>query len=285
MLKLRGKASDQNSEYVLEIVGDQKESEDHLYEATIYDFKISFPNVETRDELKLEPSELFVLSRVQASGECFGRFSSSENVGEISASLRFIDSQKLLREIRFEKFTIRSKKLNYETEYKQMLSDVAERSAEALLSGGFIAADQFAFGLEQSELDLTALSYLAAKLESQEFKNAIATIQARPDHRWQEDVIEVPPGRGGVGGPRLVRAIVGSGKKVPIPAHLSHLPINFLPHRIPKVNAQIDFDSVANRFIRHVLLTWQNFARTKANELQSLKNDQISGPNARAIEK
>ncbi len=285
MLKLRGETSDQNSEYILEIIGDQRESEDYLFEATIYDFKISFPNSETRDELKLEPSELFALSRVQASGECFGRFSSGENVGEVSASLRFIDSKKSFQEIRFEKFTIRSKKLNYETEYKQMLSDVAEKSAEALLSGGFIAADQFAFDLEQSELDLTALSYLAAKLESQEFKNAIAAIQARPNHRWLEEVIEVPPGRGGVGGPRLVRALVGGGRKVPIPAHLSHLPINFLPHRIPKVNAQIDFDSVANRFIRHVLLTWQNFARTKVNELKSTKNEQISGPNARAIEK
>ena len=285
MLKLRGKASDQNTECLLEIIGDQKEAEDYLYEATIYDFKINFPNVEARDDFKLEPSELFVLSRAQTSGECFGRFLPGENVGEISASLRFIDSKKLLREIRFEKFAIRSKKLNYETEYKQMLSDIAERSAEALLSGGFIAADQFVFDLEQSELDLTALSYLAAKLESPEFKNAMATIQARPDHRWQEDILEVPPGRGGVGGSRLVRAIVGGGRKIPKPEHLSHLPINFLPHRIPRVNAQIDFDSVANRFIRHVLLTWQNFARSKINELQSTKDEYISGPTARAIDK
>lgn len=285
MLKLRGITSDHNTECLLEIIGDQKEAEDHLYEATIYDFKIVFSDIEIRNDFKLEPSELFVLSRVQISGECFGRFVPGENVGEISASLKFTDSDNSLRELRFEKFTIKSKKLNYETEYKQMLSDVAERSAEALLSGKFIASDQFIFDLEQSELDLTALSYLVAKLESQEFKNAIATIQARPDHRWQENVLEVPPGRGGVGGPRLVRAIVGSGRKVPIPSHLSHLPINFLPHRIPRVNAQIDFDSVPNRFIRHVLLTWQNFARTKANEIQSSKNDQISGPNARAIDK
>ena len=277
--------SDQSTECRLEIIGDQKEAEDYLYEATIYDFKIVFSDIEIRSDFKLEPSELFVLSRVQMSGECFGRFVPGENVGEISASLKFIDSKNSLRELRFEKFTIKSKKLNYETEYKQMLSDVAERSAEALLSGGFIASDQFTFDLEQSNLDLTALSYLAAKLESPEFRNALATIRARPDHRWQEDILEVPPGRGGVGGPRLMRAIVGGGRKITKPEHLSHLPINFLPHRIPRVNAQIDFDSVANRFIRHVLLTWQSFARSKIQELESSTVGYVSGPTARAIDK
>ncbi len=72
MLKLRGIATDQSTECRLEIIGDQKESED-IFEATNYDFKVVFPNVEARDEFKLEPSELFVLSRVQMSGECFGR--------------------------------------------------------------------------------------------------------------------------------------------------------------------------------------------------------------------
>jgi len=284
-LKLRGKASDLDTECVLEIIGDQKDAEDHLVEATNYDFKIVFPDIEARNDFKLEPSELFILSRVQMSGECFGRFLPGENVGEVLASLKYVDSTNSLREIRFEKFTIRSKKLNYETEYKQMLSDVAERSAEALLSGGFIASDQFVFDLEQGELDLTALSYLAAKLESPEFRNALATIRARPDHRWQEDIIEVSPGRGSVGGPRLMRALVGTGRKIPKPEHLSHLPVNFLPHRIPRINAQIDFDSVANRFIRHVLLTWQNFARSKIQELEASNDDKTSRPTARAIDK
>ncbi len=285
MLKLRGKASDQNTECVLEIIGDQKDAEDYLVEATNYDFKIVFPDIEARNDFKLEPSELFILSRVQMSGECFGRFLPGENVGEVLASLKYVDNTNSLREIRFEKFTIKSKKLNYETEYKQMLSDVAERSAEALLSGGFIASDQFVFDLEQGDLDLTALSYLAAKLESPEFRNALATIRARPDHRWQEDIIEVPPGRGSVGGPRLMRALVGPGRKIPKPEHLSHLPANFLPHRIPRINAQIDFDSVANRFIRHVLLTWQKFARSKIQELEASIDDKISRPTVRAIDK
>ena len=285
MLKLRGKASDLNTECVLEIIGDQKDAEDYLVEATNYDFKIVFPDIEARNDFKLEPSELFILSRVQMSGECFGRFLPGENVGEVLASLKYVDSTNSLREVRFEKFTIKSKKLNYETEYKQMLSDVAERSAEALLSGGLIASDQFVFDLEQGELDLTALSYLAAKLESPEFRNALATIRARPDHRWQEDIIEVPPGRGSVGGPRLMRALVGTGRKIPKPEHLSHLPVNFLPHRIPRINAQIDFDSVANRFIRHVLLTWQNFARSKLQELEASIDDKISRPTVRAIDK
>lgn len=285
MLKLRGKASDLNTECVLEIIGDQKDAEDYLVEATNYDFKIVFPDIEARNDFKLEPSELFILSRVQMSGECFGRFLPGENVGEVLASLKYVDSTNSLREVRFEKFTIKSKKLNYETEYKQMLSDVAERSAEALLSGGLIASDQFVFDLEQGELDLTALSYLAAKLESPEFRNALATIRARPDHRWQEDIIEVPPGRGSVGGPRLMRALVGTGRKIPKPEHLSHLPVNFLPHRIPRINAQIDFDSVANRFIRHVLLTWQNFARSKIQELEASIDDKISRPTVRAIDK
>jgi predicted component of viral defense system (DUF524 family) len=285
LLKLRGKASDQNTECVLEIIGDQKDAEDYLVEATNYDFKIVFPDIEARNDFKLEPSELFILSRVQMSGECFGRFLPGENVGEVLASLKYVDSTNSLREIRFEKFTIKSKKLNYETEYKQMLSDVAERSAEALLSGGFIASDQFVFDLEQGELDLTALSYLAAKLESSEFRNALATIRARPDHRWQEDIIEVPPGRGSVVGPRLMRALVGTGRKIPKPEHLSHLPVNFLPHRIPRINAQIDFDSVANRFIRYVLLTWQNFARSKIQELEASIDDKVSRPTVRAIDK
>ena len=82
-----------------------------------------------------------------------------------------------------------------------------------------------------------------------------------------------------------MRALVGTGRKIPKPEYLSHLPVNFLPHRIPRINAQIDFDSVANRFIRHVLLTWQNFARSKIQELEASIDDKISRPTVRAIDK
>ena len=284
MLKLKASDQLQSDVAFIEITGDSKDEEKFLYEAGFYDFKVVFQSETARSNIHLEPAELFKKSGICEEGQCFGRFETEDYVGEVEITLRFDDSEHKRQLIRFKKFIIKSKKLNYETEYSQMLVDIAEKSAEALLDGNFIASDQFTFDLMPGELDLTALSFLVAKLESPEFKNALATIQARPDHRWDESVIEVSPGRGAIAGARLARAVGSNGRKVPVPEHISHLPVTLLPRYVPKVVAEIDFDSVSNRFIRYVLINWQAFARNKIADLQR-SDGENSGPIKRALDK
>jgi hypothetical protein len=257
-----------------------------LIEETSYSFCLDFSEAPLDTSVTLEPSELFEFNNLGATGTRIGRFLPGDNVGNIWVSAKLVFADGNGQSIQFPSFEIRPKKLNYENEYKKMLSDVADKSAEALLHGGFIASDLFELEANEGKLDLTALSFLANKLESPEFKNALATIKARPDHRWVEEQLLVPPGKGSVGGKTLARAISQGGRKVKVPPHLK-FPVPYLPERIPKRNSINDFDSIANRFMKHILLTWQLFATEKIRELQAeaRKDGSLSPRVGRAIEK
>ena len=257
-----------------------------LIEETSYSFKLDFSMAFPDATVKLEPSELFEINNLGQADICIGRFLPGDNVGNILVSAKFVLPDGISQTIQFPKFEILPKKLNYESEYKKMLADVADKSAEALLHGGFIASDLFELEAKEGNLDLTALSFLANKLESDEFKHAMATIKARPDHRWVEEQLFVPPGKGSIGGQVLAKAISQGGRKVKVPPHLK-FPVPYLPERIPKRNSINDFDSIANRFIKHILLTWQLFATEKIRELQSeaRKDGSLSPRVGRAIEK
>lgn len=257
-----------------------------LIEETSYSFCLDFSEALPGATATLEPSELFEFNNLGATGTRIGRFLPGDNVGNILVSAKFVLPDGNNKTIQFPKFEVRPKKLNYESEYKKMLADVADKSTEALLHGGFIASDLFELEAKEGKLDLTALSFLANKLESDQFKNALATIKARPDHRWVEEQLLVPPGKGSVGGQALAKAISQGGRKVKVPPHMK-LPIPYLPERIPKRNSINDFDSIANRFIKHILLTWQLFATEKIRELHAdARNDGSSSPRVgRAIEK
>ena len=258
-----------------------------LIEETSYSFCLDFSEAPLGTSVTLEPSELFEFNNLGATGTRIGRFLPGDNVGSIWVSAKFVFEDGSKETFQFRSFEIRPKKLNYENEYKKMLSDVADKSAEALLHGGFIASDLFELEAKEGKLDLTALSFLANKLESDEFRNALATIKAHPDHRWVEEQLLVPPGKGSVGGQTLAKAISQGGRKVKVPPHLNHLPIEFLPECIPKRNSINDFDSIANRFIKHILLTWQLFATEKIRELQAKAREDgsVSPRVSRAIEK
>jgi len=265
----------------------ENELDKTLIEETSYSFCLDFSEAPLGTSVSLEPSELFEFNNLGATGTRIGRFLPGDNVGNVWVSAKFVFEDGSKETIQFRSFEIRPKKLNYEKEYKKMLSDVADKSAEALLNGGFIASDLFELEAKEGKLDLTALSFLANKLESPEFKNALATIKARPDHRWVEEQLLVPPGKGSVGGQALAKAISQGGRKVRVPPHLDHFPVRFLPERIPKRNSINDFDSIANRFIKHILLTWQLFATEKIRELQAKAREDgsVSPRVSRAIEK
>jgi predicted component of viral defense system (DUF524 family) len=264
----------------------EEELDRTLIEETSYSFCLDFSEAPAGASATLEPSELFEFNNLGAAGTRIGRFLPGDNVGNVWVSAKFVFEDGSQETIQFRSFEIRPKKLNYENEYKKMLADVADKSAEALLHGGLIASDVFELEAKEGKLDLTALSFLANKLESDEFKHAMATIKARPDHRWVEERLLVPPGKGSVGGQALAKAISQGGRKVKVPPHLK-FPVPYLPERIPKRNSINDFDSIANRFIKHILLTWQLFATEKVRELQAevRKDGSLSPRVGRAIEK
>ena len=140
--------------------------DESLLEETSYSFKLDFSRAFPDATVKLEPSELFEINNLGQVDTCIGRFLPRDNVGNVWVSAKFVLLDGSSQTIQFPKFEIRPKKLNYESEYKKMLADVADKSAEALLHGGFIASDLFELEAKEGKLDLTALSFLANKLEN-----------------------------------------------------------------------------------------------------------------------
>lgn len=241
----------------------------YLVEETPYQFKLEYSDLLCDSKVKLEPSEFFEINSLGHDGELVGRFLPGDHVGTCFISAHFESNDHRASILKFENIEIRSKKLDYEDEYQQMLNDIADRSAEALLDGGFLVSDLFTLDSDSGSLDLTALCFLANRLESAEFKNALAIIKARPDSRWIEDEVFVRLGRGLPSGKDLIRQMSRGGRKVKSPKQLAHLPIDFVPELLPKRESFSSFDSLPNQFVRFVLLRWQSFAVEKMIELES----------------
>ena len=121
----------------------ENELDKTLIEETSYSFCLDFSEAPLGTSVSLEPLELFEFNNLGATGTRIGRFLPGDNVGNVWVSAKFVFADGNVQTIQFPSFEIRPKKLNYESEYKKMLSDVADKSAEALLHGGFIASDLF----------------------------------------------------------------------------------------------------------------------------------------------
>jgi predicted component of viral defense system (DUF524 family) len=261
--------------------------DEFLYEETPYSFRLEFSELLRGSTVRLEPSEFFEINDLGRDGELVGRFLPGDHVGSCFISAHFENGNIRLADFKFDKVEIRSKKLDYEDEYQQMLNDIAERSAEALLDGGFLVSDLFTLEAADGHLDLTALCFLANRLESSEFKNALAIIKARPDMRWIENEVLVPLGKGLSNGKDLIMGLSQGGRKIETPSQLHHLPIRFVPEKLPKRESFSTFDSLPNQFVRFVLLKWQSFAVEKMMELESeIPPGQSTKPRtARALQK
>ncbi|MGA0369808.1 MAG: DUF2357 domain-containing protein, partial [Kiritimatiellia bacterium] len=87
---------------------------------------------------------------------------------------------------------VRSRKLSYDTEYRSMLEDIADRCADFLLQLESPVEQNFVPDDEQTEATLAQrLYFLKSLLGGDEFQMAVQRILSMPNTQWKQEIKSV----------------------------------------------------------------------------------------------
>lgn len=148
---------------------------------------------------------------------------------------------------------VRSRKLNYRSEYQWMLRDIAEAAAEVVMER--FASSERSFAVDDGSDSRTAyqrFTFLKALLQNETFQAALTRITQRPHIEWELESEDRPIRRGVSASSRLAREVtrLRAGGRT-----LNHQGTT-LPDRIRVNRSRETVDNIPNRFVAFALRRW-----------------------------
>jgi predicted component of viral defense system (DUF524 family) len=241
-----------------------------LLESTSYEYRLG------SSKFRLGRSDLIFPSRMVDEGYR-GRIDTGIYVGLLT--LRLIDA-KTEREVSEAVVEIRSRKLNYEQDYRYMLEDIASRCCELLMELRAPVTQRFSpADSEEAQTLVQRLSFLKALVGSEEFQNALHRIITMPNTVWKEDVRNIPVGQSRRIGRREVRQLAKGTRRIEVPdCHPLRVQgvLKSLPERIDVRDKRDTVDTPENRFVKYALETFQKTLEEMQAKLERIgrKSDQ-----------
>ena len=215
-----------------------------LLEEVEYEFAVDTGVVRVA---QIQPSEVFDLS---GSGRN-GRVRPRGRTGIIRIDLMDEAGDQYSGEIE-----VRSRKLDYKTEYRWMLDRIANEASELALSP-FAASRLGSLGAEHSQSPETLyqrFEFLLARINSEEFSSAVEQLRYRPHTSFEEEreVVSIhKPLRGGRG---LARELSKPGPRTRLGRPAGSL--TTLPRTVERVTYEESTDTVPNRLVRYIIENW-----------------------------
>lgn len=175
---------------------------------------------------------------------------------------------------------VRARKLDYLSHYKWMMGDLADIFSEVIMRRFAPAETRFTV---RSGADAATLyqrfAFLRSLIQGDPFESALAQILSYPHREWREEHELRPSGQPIPSGPDVVRAMTRAGPRVPW-AGSGLAMVDSLPTRMPVKRSFETYDTLPNRFVKHVLVYWRN---TVAQIAQALARAQDSFPKRRGL--
>jgi len=166
-------------------------------------------------------------------------------------------------------FEVRSRKLDYLSQYRWMLRDIAEQLSELIMQRFAPAEQRFS---PDHVRDAAALyqrfAFLRAFLTGEVFEAAIGQVLARPHRAWIAEEQLRRPGQGFSAGSALARQIAAPGPRVPWHRSGEWLPSTSLPAYLRAVRTEETLDTPENRFVKFVLTRWRDLAAQLGDVLE-----------------
>jgi predicted component of viral defense system (DUF524 family) len=236
-----------------------------LREAAIYRYEI----ITDATNVNLEPRELF--DPDDASWKQ-GRLRPGQAIGRLR--IRVVDRATELAGT--TEVDVLAVKLDHETEYRQMLTDVSSFAAEAVLQGFAPSL----LDLAPSELPVQLLylrfAMIAAYLRDPAVEAAIARVTSQPHRTWVSEQEIRPVGSPFPAGPAFRRAVCAPGRRVPWTGGSATLVS--LPAALARDRTEASVDNSANQFVKFALERWRAFALELLDGLSLASQKVESGP-------
>ncbi|MBK34427.1 MAG: hypothetical protein CME26_02725 [Gemmatimonadetes bacterium] len=178
---------------------------------------------------------------------------------------------------------VHSKKLAYESEYRAMLEDIAEKCTDLLLRVSSPAEQTFVPDRFADESTLAQrLYFLLGLLGGQDFRGALDRLIAFPNTQWSEEQRTVDLHQVGRPTRAIMRQISSATPRRPTPTgHPLEVTFPSLPSRVERSSKQDTVDTPENRFVKFVLQSFLGtlgrlldyFHRTARGDYPRLEND------------
>lgn len=252
-VRLRGNATRSGS--LASILTDESTGVSALRERETYDYRI-----------ESESGEKFVLMQdpgVRQDGweSSRGKIKLGDYCGELV--LRLAEAGETSGEpVATARVTVRSVKLNYESHYRAMLTDIGRICAGLLIESGSPTRLRFEGEWSRTPQSIEQqLEFLRHLLDTPEFDGAFNEVMRHP-HRRLESVREIrdisSPFRAGKD---FARQVATASRRVRLPeSHpLCTYGLESLPAKVSVTTRHDDFDTAENRFIKLVLTEYRDF--------------------------
>ncbi|BBZ10543.1 DUF2357 domain-containing protein [Mycobacterium branderi] len=236
-----------------------------LREAAIYRYEI-FTDARNVD---LEPRELF--DPDDASWKQ-GRLRPGEAVGRLR--IQVVDPA--TGQTGTTDVDVLAVKLNHETEYRQMLTDISAFAAEAVLQGFAPSLLDLAPSELPAELLYLRFAMIASYLQDPAFEAAIARVTSQPHRTWVSEQEIRPIGSPFPAGAAFRRAVCAPGPRVPWTGGAAALAS--LPAALTRDRAEASVDNSANQFVKFALERWRAVALELLDVLSQASQKVESGP-------
>src|SRR4051812_10579319 len=211
-----------------------------LREGGIYRFEITTDAT----HVEVEPRELFDPDDASCKR---GRLRPGQSVGRLR--IQVVD-----RTTRLSGTTdvaVLAVKLDHETEYRQMLTDISSFAAEAVLQGFAPSLLDLAPSELPAELLYLRFAMIAAYLQDPAFEVAIARVTSQPHRTWVSEQEVRPIGSPFPAGSAFRRAVCAPGRRVPWTGGSAQLAS--LPAALTRDRTEASADNLANQFVKFAL--------------------------------
>ena len=167
---------------------------------------------------------------------------------------------------------VRSKKLEYETEYRTMLEDIANRCADFLLQLESPVDQAFTPDDDTNTATLAQrLYFLKSLVGGEDFQQALQRIVQMPNTRWREEVRTMDVRRSRRMGRYEVRQFASAGRRMRVPErHPLRDVMETVPERVEARDKRDTVDTPENRFVKHAL---NMFLQTLEDLLEKFHSD------------
>lgn len=179
---------------------------------------------------------------------------------------------------------VKSKKIDYDSEFRAMLSDIASWSTDLIGSIQGVSQNQLVSDPGKDWTTIQERFYiLNGILNGSEFTNAIHRIVSRPHSELTEKVESIDVRRSQKWTSRTVRQLVSKNRRQPVePDHpvWSHVGLATIPERIESGVRVETLDTLPNQFVKFVLETYEAFLSEMVLRLRKLSEGE-GEPNGR----
>ena len=220
-----------------------------LFELASYEYKVD------SEGYRIEPVPGVVKQSNVPDSRDHGRITPGLNTGRLR--LRLL-SDGLLQRVATAEIEVRSVKVGYRHDYREMLQYITDRCTDLLLELRSPAELHLTpDDTKDAETLCQRFSFIRSILTSRDFRDALNRLTELPHCLWEQEELIIPVNRGFRPTPAVARQIASATRRASLPAeHALAATLPSVPEQLNVLRNVETVDTPENRFVKHALKTF-----------------------------